>query len=158
MGLPVISALFPIPKIALLPLFILWFGIGEGSKVATIGFGVFFPMALSTLAGVDAVDRTLIRMAQSFGLPAWKIILSIVLPGTLPAILAGLRIAATIGIVLLVAAEMIGARDGVGAYVLLAGNLMATDQLLAGVVLLSLMGLTVAFVIGQLERHLLRWR
>jgi NitT/TauT family transport system permease protein len=76
----------------------------------------------------------------------------------LPAILAGLRIAATIGIVLLVAAEMIGARDGVGAYVLLAGNLMATDQLLAGVVLLSLMGLTVAFVIGQLERHLLRWR
>ena len=157
-GIPVISALFPIPKIALLPLFILWFGIGEGSKVATIAFGTFFPMAIAAYGGVDGVDRTLIRMGQSFGLSPARIVKSIVLPGALPAMLSGARIASSIGIVLLVAAEMIGAREGLGALVLTAGNLMATETLLAGVVLLSILGLCIAFVIGQLERRLLAWR
>src|SRR3546814_10932986 len=67
-GLPVVSALFPIPKIALLPLFILWFGIGEPSKIATIALGVFFPTVVSAYSAVDNVPRNLIRMAQSFGL------------------------------------------------------------------------------------------
>ena len=68
-GLPFISALFPVPKIALLPLLILWCGIGETSKIATIALGVFFPMAVSTYAGIDNVQRNLIRMAQSFNIP-----------------------------------------------------------------------------------------
>ena len=157
-GIPVISALFPIPKIALLPLFIMWFGIGEGSKVATIAFGTFFPMAIAAYGGVDGVDRTLIRMGQSFGLSGARIVRSIVLPGALPAILSGMRIASSIGIVLLVAAEMIGARDGLGALVLTAGNLMSIDRLLAGVIALSMLGLTVALLIGKAEAYLLRWR
>src|SRR3546814_3580983 len=80
-GLPVVSALFPIPKIALLPLLILWFGIGEPSKVATIALGTFFPTAIATFSGVDGVPRTLIRMAQSFGVPTARIVWSVVLPG-----------------------------------------------------------------------------
>ncbi|MBB4285011.1 ABC transporter permease [Roseospira goensis] len=155
---PVVAALFPIPKIALLPLFIIWFGIGEGSKVATLFFGALFPTIIATAGGVDSVDRTLIRMGQSFGLPWRDVVLKIVLPGALPAILSGARISASIAIILLVAAEMIGAEYGVGAYILLAGNMMATDQLIAGVALLSVMGLTVAFLIGRAERWLLRWR
>ncbi len=155
---PVVSALFPIPKIALLPLFIIWFGIGEGSKVATLFFGSFFPTVIATYGGVDAVDRGLIRMGQSFNLSWLSIVRKIVLPGALPAILSGCRISASIAIILLVAAEMIGAEFGVGAYILLAGNLMAMDQLIAGVVLLSSMGLIVAFLIGKAERRLLRWR
>jgi len=79
-GVPLIAALFPIPKIALLPLFIVWFGIGEASKIATIAFGAFFPVAIATYGGVDGVDRSLIRMAQSFGLPARSIVRKIVLP------------------------------------------------------------------------------
>ena len=67
-GMAVVSALFPIPKIALAPLFIIWFGIGEGSKIATLPFGVFFPTVIATAGGVDNVPRSLIRMAQSFGL------------------------------------------------------------------------------------------
>lgn len=156
--MPVVSALFPIPKIALLPLFIIWFGIGEGSKVATLFFGTFFPTVIATYSGVDAVDRTLIRMGQSFGLSWWSIVRKIVLPGALPAILSGFRISASIAIILLVAAEMIGAEFGIGAYVLLAGNLMATDQLIAGVAMLSVLGLTVGFLISRAERLLLRWR
>lgn len=157
-GMPLVSALFPIPKIALLPLFILWFGIGEPSKVATIAFGAFFPMTLATAAGVDAVDRSLIRMAQSFGLSSRDILRKIVFPAALPPILSGLRISASIAIVLIVAAEMIGAKEGLGAFVLAAGNLMATDQLMAGVAMISCIGLIVAALIGLAERRLLNWR
>src|SRR5579884_582793 len=85
-GLPLISALFPIPKIALLPLLILWFGIGEPSKVATLALGVFFPTAIATFTGMDAVPRNLIRMAQSFDVPAVQIVRKVVLPGALPGI------------------------------------------------------------------------
>lgn len=157
-ALPLVSALFPIPKIALLPLFILWFGIGEASKYATIAFGVFSPMVIAAFGGVDGVDRNLIRMAQSFGVPTSDIIRKIVLPGAMPALLSGVRISASIGIILLTAAEMIGAEHGVGALVLAAGNLMQTDRLIAGVLLLSALGLTVAFLIGLAEKTLLKWR
>ncbi len=156
--IPLVSAIFPIPKIALLPLFIIWFGIGEGSKVATILFGVFFPTVIGTFGGVDNVDRGLIRMGQSFGLSWWSIVRKIILPGALPAILSSFRISASIAIILLVAAEMIGAEYGIGAYVLMAGNLMATDELIAGVALLSVIGLIVATLIGRAERYFLRWR
>jgi NitT/TauT family transport system permease protein len=157
-GMAVVSALFPIPKIALVPLFIIWFGIGEGSKIATIGFGVFFPTVIATAGGVDNVSRSLIRMGQSFGLSTWSIVRNIVLPGALPAILSGFRVTASIAIVLLVAAEMIGAERGIGAFVLSAGNLYDTDALMAGIVVLSVLGLLVAWVIGMLEKLLLSWR
>lgn len=155
---PLVAAIFPVPKIALLPLFIIWFGIGEGSKVATILFGSFFPMVIATFGGIDAVDRSLIRMGQSFNMTRASIIRKIILPSALPAILNGMRIAASISIILLVAAEMIGAEYGIGAYVLLAGNLMATDQLIAGVIVLSIMGLIVSWLISRAEKHFLRWR
>jgi ABC-type nitrate/sulfonate/bicarbonate transport system permease component len=157
-GMAVVSALFPIPKIALVPLFIIWFGIGEGSKIVTLAFGVFFPTVINTAAGVDGVPRNLIRMGQSFGLSRLSILRKIVLPGALPAILSGFRITTSTAIVLLVAAEMIGAERGIGAFVLQAGNLYDTDNLLAGIVVLSLLGLVIAWVIGRLERLLLRWR
>jgi NitT/TauT family transport system permease protein len=157
-GLPIVSALFPIPKIAMLPLFILWFGIGEPSKWATIGLGVFFPMAIATYSGVDQVPRSLIRMAQSFDVPLPAILWKVVLPAALPGILAGIRISASIALILVVAAEMIGAEFGIGAFVLQAGNLMQTDRLLAGVCLLSALGLSVGALISWAERRLLNWR
>ncbi len=157
-AMAVVAALFPIPKIALVPLFIIWFGIGEGSKIVTLAFGVFFPTVIATAGGVDNVQRGLIRMGQSFGLSTWTIVRSIVLPGALPAILSGFRVTSSIAIVLLVAAEMIGAERGIGAFVLSAGNLYDTDNLLAGIVVLSLLGLAVAWAIGRLERLLLAWR
>ena len=156
--LPLVSALFPIPKIALLPLFVIWFGTGEGSKVATILFGTFFPTVIATYGGVDNIDRNLIRMGQSFGLPWLSIVRKIIVPGALPAILSGFRISASIAIVLLVAAEMIGAQYGIGAYILEAGALFATDQLIAGVAILSAIGLAIAWLIGHAERHFLNWR
>jgi ABC-type nitrate/sulfonate/bicarbonate transport system permease component len=157
-GMAVVSALFPIPKIALVPLFIIWFGIGEGSKIITLAFGVFFPTVINTLAGVDGVPRGLIRMGQSFSLSRLAILTKIVLPGALPAILAGFRITTSTAIILLVAAEMIGAEKGIGAFVLSAGNLYDTDNLMAGIVVLSAIGLTVSWLLGRIERAVLAWR
>jgi NitT/TauT family transport system permease protein len=157
-GITFISALFPIPKIALLPLLILWLGIGEEPKIATIALGVFFSTAISVYSGVDAVPRNLIRMAQSFDVPFLTIVRKVIWPGALPSVLAGFRITASVALLLVVSAEMIGADYGIGAFVLQAGNLMQTDQLLAGVVMLSLLGLMVGKLINLLEARLLHWR
>jgi ABC-type nitrate/sulfonate/bicarbonate transport system permease component len=157
-GITFISALFPIPKIALLPLLILWLGIGEEPKIATIALGVFFSTAISVYSGVDQVPRNLIRMAQSFNVPFATIVRRVIWPGALPSILAGFRITASVALLLVVSAEMIGAEFGIGAFVLQAGNLMQTDQLLAGVVILSLFGLAVGRLINWLENRLLHWR
>src|SRR5438105_10021660 len=121
-GITFISALFPIPKIALLPLLILWLGIGEEPKIATIALGVFFSTAISVYSGVDAVPRNLIRMAQSFNVPFHMIVGRVVWPGALASILAGFRITASVALLLVVSAEMIGAQYGIGAFVLQAGT------------------------------------
>src|ERR1039458_9856897 len=110
-GITFISALFPIPKIALLPLLILWLGIGEEPKIATIALGGFFSTAISVYSGVDAVPRNLIRMAQSFNVPFHAIVRRVIWPGALPSILAGFRITASVALLLVVSAEMIGARS-----------------------------------------------
>ncbi|MBD1546970.1 ABC transporter permease [Roseibium aggregatum] len=155
---PLIAAIFPIPKIALLPLFVIWFGIDEGSKYALIAFGTFTPTVVATYGAVDNVDRSLIRMGQSFGLSWFSIVRKIVLPGAMPGILSGLRISLAIAIILLVAAEMLGAQYGIGAYILEAGSLYDLERLFAGVVILSLLGVIVSAVIGLIERRLLGWR
>jgi NitT/TauT family transport system permease protein len=155
---PLVAAIFPIPKIALLPLFVIWFGIDESSKYALIAFGTFTPTVVATYGAVDNVDRSLIRMGQSFGLSWFSIVRKIVLPGAMPGILSGLRISLAIAIILLVAAEMLGAEYGIGAYILEAGSLYDLERLFAGVVILSLLGVIFSTVIGLIERRLLGWR
>ena len=155
---PLVAAIFPIPKIALLPLFVIWFGIGEGSKYALIAFGTFTPTVVATYGAVDNVDRTLIRMGQSFGLSWFSIVRKIVMPGAMPGILSGLRISLAIAIILLVAAEMLGAEHGIGAYILEAGSLYDLERLFAGVIILSLLGVIVSALIGLVERKVLDWR
>ncbi len=157
-GIPVISAIYPIPKIALLPLFILWLGIGETSKVTVVALGVFFPTAIATFSAIDNVNRGIIRMAQSFDVPPLDILRKIVLPAALPGILSAFRITASVALLLLVAAEMIGAQYGIGAYVLSQGQLLQTDNLLAGVCVISVMGLLIGGGLSWLEKRLLTWR
>lgn len=155
---PLVAAIFPIPKIALLPLFVIWFGIDEGSKYALIAFGTFTPTVVATYGAVDNVDRGLVRMGQSFGLSWLSIVRKIVIPGAMPGILSGLRISLAIAIILLVAAEMLGAEYGIGAYILEAGALYDLERLFAGVVILSALGVTVSIIIGLIEKRMLKWR
>ncbi len=157
-GNPLVNALYPIPKIALLPLFILWLGIGELSKVTIIAMGVFFPVAMNTYSGVKNVDTLLIKVAVSFNAGWWKTMQSVVLPNALPMIFAGLRLAAGTSLLLLVAAEMIAAQVGIGALILHYGDLMITDRLMAGVIVLSLLGLIFNLLLQWLERKAVPWK
>lgn len=155
---PLVAAIFPIPKIALLPLFVIWFGIDETSKYALIAFGTFTPTVVATYGAVDNVDRSLIRMGQSFSLSWSSIVTKIVLPGAMPGILSGLRVSLAIAIILLVAAEMLGAEYGIGAYILEAGSLYNLERLFVGVTILSILGVSVSAVISMFENRLLDWR
>jgi NitT/TauT family transport system permease protein len=157
-GQPIIAATFPIPKIALLPLLVLWLGIGEASKVAVLALGVFFPMAINTHAGVRQADPFLVRAAVSFGAGRWSVIRKVVVPSALPMVFAGLKLGAGTALLLLVAAEMIGAESGIGFLVLQAGNLMETTKLMVGIVVLSLLGVLSHWLLAALERAVIPWR
>jgi NitT/TauT family transport system permease protein len=155
---PIVYSIYPIPKIALLPLIILWFGIGEMPKVAIIALGVFFPVLINTFSGVKNVDPILIKAAVTFGSNHLNVIRKVILPGALPTIFAGLKLAAGTALLLLVSAEMIAAQYGIGAMVLHYGNLMITTKLMAGVLLLSLLGLLFNRGLQWLERKLIPWK
>ncbi|MBQ9762858.1 MAG: ABC transporter permease [Phascolarctobacterium sp.] len=157
-GTPIVNAIYPIPKIALLPLFILWLGIGELSKVTIIALGVFFPVAMNTYSGVKNVDTLLLKVAASFNASWWMTMKSVVLPNALPMIFAGLRLAAGTSLLLLVAAEMIAAQVGIGALILHYGDLMITDRLMAGVIVLSLLGLVFNLILQFVERKVIPWK
>jgi len=157
-GQPLIAATFPIPKIALLPLLILWLGLGEPSKIAVIALGVFFPMAINTYAGVREADPLLVRAAVAFGAGRWSIIRKVILPSALPMIFAGLKLGAGTALLLLVAAEMIAADSGIGFLVLHAGNIMDTTKLMVGIVCLSLLGVLSHWVLTRGERLAVPWR
>ena len=157
-GTPIVNAIYPIPKIALLPLFILWLGIGELSKVTIIALGVFFPVAMNTYSGVKNVDTLLLKVAASFNASWWMTMKSVVLPNALPMIFAGLRLAAGTSLLLLVAAEMIAAQVGIGALILHYGDLMIADRLMAGVIVLSLLGLVFNLILQFLERKAIPWK
>jgi NitT/TauT family transport system permease protein len=157
-GTPVIAATFPIPKIALLPLLILWLGLGEPSKVAVIALGVFFPMAINTFTGVRQADPLLVRAAVAFGARRWSVIRKVVLPSALPMVFAGLRLGAGTALLLLVAAEMIAVESGIGFLVLHAGNLMQTTKLMVGIALLSLLGVLSHAGLTRLERVAIPWK
>ncbi|HXH84489.1 MAG TPA: ABC transporter permease subunit, partial [Candidatus Tectomicrobia bacterium] len=155
---PLIAATFPVPKIALLPLLILWLGIGEASKVAVIALGVFFPMAINTYAGVRHADPLLVRAAVSFGAGRTSLVRKVLLPSALPTIFAGLRLGAGTALLLLVAAEMIAASSGIGYLVLHAQNLMETTKLMVGIVLLSLLGVGSHWLLARVERLAIPWK
>lgn len=157
-GNPVIYALYPIPKLALLPLIILWLGIGEVSKVTIISLGVFFPVVINTYSGVKNVDPLLLKVAVSFKAGRWSIIGKVVLPAALPVIFAGLKLAAGTALLLLVAAEMIAAKEGIGAMVLHYGDLMLTTKLMVGVLTLSLLGFVFNYVLEWAERWIIPWK
>src|SRR5699024_3762165 len=157
-GTPIIYSIYPIPKIALLPLCILWLGIGELSKVTIIALGVFFPVVINTFSGVMNVDQMLIKAAVTFGSSSFDVIRKFFLLGSLRMIFAGLKLAAGTFLLLLVSAEMIAAQSGIGSMVLHYGNLMITTKLMVGVLVLSILGLTFNRLLHWLEYKLIPWK
>ena len=130
---PLIELYRPVPPLAYLPLMVIWFGIGETSKILLIYLAIFAPVAMSALAGVKSAQQVRIRAAQSLGASRVQVLLFVILPGALPEILTGLRIGLGVGWSTLVAAELIAATRGLGFMVQSAGEFLATDVVLAGI-------------------------
>jgi NitT/TauT family transport system permease protein len=155
---PLIAATYPIPKIAILPLLILWLGIGEASKIAVIALGVFFPIVINVRAGVRNVDPLLVKAAVSLGSNRFRTVRKIILPAILPMIFAGLKLGMGIALLLVVTAEMIAAEKGIGFLVLSAADLMQTTRLLFGIMVLSGMGMVFAWGLEKIEKKLIPWQ
>lgn len=146
-----------IPNLALLPLVILWFGIGETARIFLIALGVFFPIYLNTFYGIRQVDAGLLEMARSYGLSQWGLFREVILPGALPSILVGLRYALGIMWLTLIVAEQIAAQAGIGFMTTQAREFMQTDVIVLSILLYAAFGKLADETARFLEHRLLRW-
>lgn len=156
---PWIAALYPLPKISLIPLLIIWLGTGEAYKIVISAVTAFFPIVMSTYAGVRQVDRGLIKAAQDLGANRRQIQLKVVIPAAIPNILSGLHLGMGVTIILVVAAEMIGGsrRAGMGYLLINAGQIMETEQVFASLVVLAMMGAAVIKLQQWIDRKVAPW-
>lgn len=154
---PLIELYRPVPPLAYLPLMVIWFGIGETSKILLIYLAIFAPVAMSALAGVKSAQQVRIRAAQSLGASRTQVLLFVILPGALPEILTGLRIGLGVGWSTLVAAELIAATHGLGFMVQSAGEFLATDVVLAGIAVIAAIAFGLELGLRALQRRLTPW-
>jgi NitT/TauT family transport system permease protein len=155
---PILELFRNTAALALLPVFILILGIGETSKVALVIYASSFPILLNTITGVRTVDPLLIKSAQSLGLPPLRLFQKVILPAAVPSIFAGLRMAAASSILVLIAAEMVGSKAGLG-YMITAAQLnFQIPNMYAGIVAIALVGLIFNAILESIERRLSRWR
>jgi len=147
-----------IPFIALIPLFITWFGIGEGAKVAVIIAASIFPMYLNTYAGVRSVDPKLLEAASVFGLSRYRVAWRVILPTALPSILVGLRYASGIALLALVVAEQINGQSGIGYILVNATQNQRPDIIIAGILVYAVLGIVTDLIMRGIERLALPWR
>lgn len=155
---PTIQALRAIPSIAWVPLFILWLGIFETSKVALIAVGVFFPVYLGVMGAVLSVDRKIVEVGHTFRLSGPAMIRRILLPAVLPAYVVALRVGLGLGWMFVVAAEFMGASEGLG-YLLIDGQQLGKPaQILAAITIFALLGKTTDWLIERATAPLLRWQ
>jgi len=155
---PIIEVLRPIPPIAWIPLAILWFGIGLGSKVFIIAIGVFFPTLINTYIGVKFVDPLLIRAAQTLGAGDRNILWEVVVPASVPLIVAGVRIGVGLGMMCLVAAELVAASSGLGYLIMLGGDDLKPELSITGMILIGVLGLIADRMILRFERKVVYWK
>ena len=154
---PIIELYRPVPPLAYLPLMVIWFGIGETSKILLIYLAIFAPVAMSALAGVKSAQQVRIRAAQSLGASRAQVLWFVILPGALPEILTGLRIGLGVGWSTLVAAELIAATRGLGFMVQSAGEFLATDVVLAGIAVIAIIAFLLELGLRALQRRLTPW-
>jgi len=147
-----------IPLLAVLPLMIVWFGIGEVTKVLLVSFGAGIPMYLNLFAAIRGVDQGLIEMARTTGAGRWRLVTRVLVPGALPGFLVGLRFSLAYSILGLVAAETVNADAGIGFLITQAQTYLQTDQVFVGLAVYSILGLLADQFVRVLERVLLRWR
>ena len=155
---PFVSTLYSTPRIALLPLFIIWLGIGIWSKVAVVFLVAMFQILIATEAGVRSADESLIRTARSFGANDWQIFTTIVVPGAVPFLIAGLRLGLGQALVGIVVGELYAATAGIGYEIAVAGETFQTDRVFVGIGILAIAAIFLMWCFRRLELRVERWR
>ena len=155
---PLIAALFPIPKVALMPLVLLAFGFGDASKIAVVALAVFFPVIVNTYAGAANIDKIYWDVARNYGASQYVMFTRIVFFGALPTIFAGLRIALAVSFIVLVAAEFVATKAGIGYLIWNSWELLQVDVMFVGIVTIGFLGLATAVIFQELENKVIPWK
>ncbi len=156
---PWIAALYPLPKISLIPLLIIWLGTGEAYKIVISAVTAFFPIVISAYAGIRQADRGLVKAAKDLGANTRQIQMKVVIPAAIPSIFAGLQLGMGVTIILVVAAEMIGGSgsSGMGYLLINAGQVMETEKVFASLVVLAVMGALIIKTQEWIDRRVAPW-
>ena len=155
---PIVMALMPIPTLALLPIIIIIFGIGDLSKVVTIAGSVFFPVVINTVAGVITIDSIHLDVAKNYGAGRRDFFFKIALPGALPVMLEGIQMGQAIALLTIVAAEMMGATSGIGFLIWTSYKAFLLQEMYVGLILISFFGYLFSILLRGLQKKLLPWR
>jgi ABC-type nitrate/sulfonate/bicarbonate transport system permease component len=155
---PFLNALYATPRVAMVPLIIIWFGIGMWSKVFIVFISAFFPVLINTIGGMRAIDRDLLRAARAFCASDRQIFTTVAIPGAVPFILTGIRQGVALGLIGVVVGEMFGGSQGIGFMVAYGGQTFATDTLFVGVLIIAFAGIVLTSLAEQLEKRFSRWR
>jgi len=155
---PLIAALMPIPKVALMPLLLLALGFGDASKIALVAIAVFFPVIVNTYAGATNIDRIYWDVAKNYGASSYVLFTRVVFFGALPLIFAGLKISLAVSFVVLVAAEFVASKTGLGYLIWNSWELLQVDYMFVGIVVIGILGLITAVLFQEIERKLIPWK
>jgi len=155
---PVVSAVYVLPKIAILPLVMLIFGIGEVSKIMIVGIASFFLVLINTTAGVRDIEPVFLEAGQNYGANQWQMFWHVIIPGALPIIFAGLRLSLGTALIVIIAAEFVAAQYGLGYLVWFSWQTLLTENMFAGLVVIMILGAASTIGLQAIERRLIPWR
>jgi ABC-type nitrate/sulfonate/bicarbonate transport system permease component len=155
---PLIAVLFPIPKIALMPLLLLAFGFGDASKIALVAIAVFFPVIVNTYVGAANIEKIYWDVAKNYGASQMVMFSRIVFFGALPTIFAGLRIALAVSFIVLVASEFVATKSGIGYLIWNSWELLQVDVMFVGIVTIGVLGLITSVLFAEIERKAIPWK
>jgi NitT/TauT family transport system permease protein len=155
---PLIAVIFPIPKVALMPLLLLAFGFGDASKIALVAIAVFFPVIVNTYVGAANIEKIYWDVAKNYGASQTVLFTRVVFFGALPTIFAGLRIAMAVSFIVLVAAEFVASKTGIGYLIWNSWELLQVDIMFVGIVAVGILGLITSVLMQEIERKVIPWK
>jgi NitT/TauT family transport system permease protein len=155
---PFVSALYATPRIALLPLIMIWFGIGIESKIAIVFLGAVFPILVNTITGMRTISADFVKVARSFGASDRQMFMTVALPSSVPLLLSGLRLGLGHALIGIVVGEMYGAHYGIGHLIAVSGARFQTDAVMVGIIIIASTGVAMTELLRLIERRFERWR
>jgi NitT/TauT family transport system permease protein len=155
---PIVSATYPIPKSAILPLILLIFGLGEASKIVMVAVGIFYPILINTVAGVLEINAIYFDVSRNFGARGWQVFRTVAFPGALPLIMTGIKLGVGMGLILISLAEMVGAKSGLGYMMWNAWEILSVETMYVGLLVIAALGIVFTLVLTEIERLIVPWK